>query len=40
MNCNILNFFKESVVDVFSTYPQPISVKTIKHFFQLLLAGK
>ncbi|XP_060867445.1 uncharacterized protein LOC132942812 [Metopolophium dirhodum] len=30
----------EPVIDVFTTYPQPTSVKTVKHYFQLLLSGR
>ncbi|XP_026806196.1 gastric triacylglycerol lipase-like [Rhopalosiphum maidis] len=30
----------EPVIDVFTTYPQPTSLKTVKHYFQLLLSGR
>lgn len=28
------------MVDVFTSFPQPMSVKMIKHYLQLLLSGK
>ncbi|XP_025414283.1 lipase 3-like [Sipha flava] len=30
----------EPVIDVFTTYPQPTSLKSVKHYFQLLLSGR
>ncbi|XP_015364411.1 PREDICTED: lipase 3-like [Diuraphis noxia] len=30
----------DPVIDVFTTYPQPTSLKTVKHYFQLLLGDR
>jgi len=37
---NTYIFIQEPIVDVFTTYPQPTSLKSVKHYLQLLISGK